>query len=454
MSDSELPFVEVQLSSYEVKSGDVPFSVRGRLRKSIQFWREIDAPRFILDTIEFGYKLLLLQIPPPFVATNNNSALQESEFVESAISELLSLECITEVFAPPEVINPLSVSIQKSGKKRLILDLRHVNQYLFKSKFRCEDVSIAREVLNPGDFMFSFDLKSGYHHVEIFPEHRQYLSFSWIFSSGVTRYFQFSVLAFGLSSAPYLFTKLLKPLVKKWRTEGKSIVVFLDDGLGAAADYAKARISSLSVHADLLKSGFVPNEEKSLWEPTQVITWLGTVIDTSQCIISATDTRIQSLSEDLSFLLDSTHPSLYQVRKLASVCGKIISLVTCVGNVARLMTRNIFAVINSAMNWNSMVSLTPGCVDELNFWKVNLVYINGVPLWPIKRKPSRIVYSDASISACGSFITLDGKVFHQNWSDFKRSQSSTFRELLTVLLSLQAFIDSLRAQTVVWCTDN
>ena len=82
------------------------------MRKPIQFWREIDAPRFILDIIEFGYKLPLLQIPPPFVATNNNSALQESKLVESAISELLSLECITEVFVPPAVINTLSVSIQ------------------------------------------------------------------------------------------------------------------------------------------------------------------------------------------------------------------------------------------------------------------------------------------------------------------------------------------------------
>ena len=126
--------------------------------------------------------------------------------------------------------------------------------------------------------IFSLDI----HHVEIFPEHRQYLLFSWIFSSGFARYFQFSVLPFGLSSAPYLFTKLLKPLVKKWRTEGKSIVVFLDDGLGATADYTKARVSSLSVHADLFQSGFVPNKEKSLWEPTQVITWLGTVIDTSR----------------------------------------------------------------------------------------------------------------------------------------------------------------------------
>ena len=235
-----------------------------------------------------------------------------------------------------------------------------------------------------------------------------------------------------LVPAPYLFTRLLKPLVKKWRTEGKSIVVFLEDGLGAAADYTKARISSLSVHADLLKSWFVPNEEKSLWEPAQVITWLGTVIETSQCIISATDTRIQSLLDVLSVLLDSTHPSLYQVRKLASACGKIISLGNCVGNVVRLMTTNIFAVINSAMNWCSMVSLTPGCADELNFWKVNLVHFNGVPLWPIKRKPSGIAYFDAFISACGNFITLDGKVFHQNWSDFERSQSSTLRELLAV----------------------
>lgn len=69
---------------------------------------------------------------------------------------------------------------------------------------------------------------------------------------------------FGLSSTPYLFTKLLQPLLKKWRTEGKSIVVFLDDGLGDTADYTYARISSFSVHVDLLKSGFVPNEEKSL----------------------------------------------------------------------------------------------------------------------------------------------------------------------------------------------
>ena len=304
--------------------------------------------------------------------------------------------------------------------------------------------------------MFTFDLKSGYHHVEIFPEHRKYLSFAWTFSSGHTRFFQFSVLPFGLSSAPYLFTKLLKPLVKKWRSEAKSIVVYLHDGLGAAADKNKAKIASLQVHADLLKSGFLPNESKCVWEPIQVITWLGAVLNTSTSEISATDKRINSLQEDLAALLafsSSCHP----VRKLASVCGKIISLGSCVGNVSRLMSRNLFAVINTAPTWFSYVRLSSEAPDELNFWKFNLmwqfltVYLFGLSGTSLRRSSIPI---DASGSACGSFIEFEGKMFHQNWSDLERAQSSTFRELLAVSLSMQAFVESLKAQAVTWFTVN
>ena len=42
------------------------------------------------------------------------------------------------------------------------------------------------------------------------------------------------------------------------------MVIFLDDGLGGGASKMKAKINSLTVHADLLKSGFVINEDKSL----------------------------------------------------------------------------------------------------------------------------------------------------------------------------------------------
>ena len=155
---------------YEYKTNCMPVvnKVKGRLKKCLQAWEEIQAPQFIIDIIQNGYKIPFLSIPPPFKASNNKSAINERQFVEQA----------------PGIINPLSVSIQKGGKKRLIIDLRHVNLHIFKSKFRCEDISMAKEVLKPGDFMFSFDLKSGYHYVDIFKDHQKFLAFSWTYSDG------------------------------------------------------------------------------------------------------------------------------------------------------------------------------------------------------------------------------------------------------------------------------
>lgn len=441
--------------NYEFKSIDTDkhSSVRGRLKCALHEWKLIDAPQFIIDVIELGYKLPFMFIPIPKVFKNNRSALKESAFVNEAIQSLLKLNCIKELSVPPEIVNPLSVSIQRSGKKRLILDLRHINLHLFKNKFKCEDIAVAKEVIKPGDFLFTFDLKSGYHHVDIFPDHTKYLSFSWIFPDGSTKYYSFLVLPFGLSTAPYLFTKLLKPLVKKWRSEGKPIVVFLDDGLGAGTTLNSAKITSLQVHSDLLKFGLLPNEDKCVWNPQQIITWLGSVFNMKNSTISATDKRIQSLKSDIENIMLKPY-DLFHVKRIASTVGKIISFSSCIGNVTRLMSRNLYTVINSSTSWNGFVRLNKQAINELEFWKNNVSKLNGIPLWPSKQKPSRIVYSDASNVACGSFITIQNKVFQQNWSDKEKSYSSTYRELLSVFLSLESFAEDLVSQTVVLFTDN
>ena len=148
-------------------------------------------------------------------------------FSTEAISDLLRTKRVEILDHQPDIVNPLSVSVQLSGKKRLILDLRHVSLYVFKRKFRCEGISVAIQIFSKGYYLFKFDLKSGYHHVEIFPEHRKYLAFSWDFDDGVVKYFQFTVLPFGLSSAPYLFTKLLKPILTSWRCKGIPMAIFL-----------------------------------------------------------------------------------------------------------------------------------------------------------------------------------------------------------------------------------
>ena len=157
-------------------------------------------------------------LPDPAMFKNNSSSISHSQFIEEAISELCESDRVIETSEPPLVVNPLSVSVQANSKKRLILDLRHVNKYLTKKRVQYEDWKIAMSYFTVEAFMFSFDLKSGYHHIELFKEQQVYLGFSWTNAiSNQTKFYMFTVLPFGLSSAPHIFTKTLKPLENHWR---------------------------------------------------------------------------------------------------------------------------------------------------------------------------------------------------------------------------------------------
>ena len=141
-------------------------------------------------------------------------ALKNKDFVEESISELLKCGSIMEAEKHPEIINPLSVSINSSGKKHLILHLRYVNTHVYKDKIKFEN-------LKKG-YLFKFDLKNGYHHIDIFEPHQKFLGFSWIFKGNI-KFFVFTILPFALTNAPFIFTKVVRPLVKYWRLNSVKI---------------------------------------------------------------------------------------------------------------------------------------------------------------------------------------------------------------------------------------
>ena len=66
--------------------------------------------------------------------------------------------------------------------------------------------------------------------MDIYPLHQTYLGFAWT-ENGVTKYFCFTVLPFGLTSSLFIFTKLLRPLIKYWRLKGLLIITYIDDGI-------------------------------------------------------------------------------------------------------------------------------------------------------------------------------------------------------------------------------
>ena len=124
-----------------IPSSDFPkLSVKGRLFRSIymEFWQSIGTPDFILDVIKEGYKIPFISTLLPKHYSNNASALREADFVDQAIEKLLADNRVEERPSPPVILNLLAVSVQTSGKKRLVLHLMHINLHVFKQKFKCE----------------------------------------------------------------------------------------------------------------------------------------------------------------------------------------------------------------------------------------------------------------------------------------------------------------------------
>ena len=143
-------------------------NVQGRLKKDLAFWQDVlEAPRPVIEWIEGGYKLPLLALPPPFFKQNHKSALTNTEFVDCSIKELLENHCIHMVTSRPHICSPLSVVTNREGKKRLVLNLHYLNNFLLKERFKYEDIKVAISLFKTGDYVFTFDLKSGYHHVDI-----------------------------------------------------------------------------------------------------------------------------------------------------------------------------------------------------------------------------------------------------------------------------------------------
>ncbi|KAL7296024.1 hypothetical protein TKK_0010579 [Trichogramma kaykai] len=89
-----------------------------------------------------------------------------------------------------------------------------------------EDLRTVINILEKGDYMCSIDLKDAYFLIPVCKESQKYLKFVW--NDNV---YQFLVLPFGLCTAPYIYTKILKPIITVIRKNGIRVSNYLDDFL-------------------------------------------------------------------------------------------------------------------------------------------------------------------------------------------------------------------------------
>lgn len=181
----------------------------------------------------------------------------------------------------PKFVSNVFLRPKPNGKFRLISDLSTLNDDVIKKHFKMTHLDTAINLISEGAFMGSIDLSDAYYSVSIHPSHRGFLAFAW---EGAL--LQFNALPFGLTSAPRIFTKLLKPVFCDFRTRGHEGFVYLDDSfvIGKSKEECQKGVDYLV--QSLSSLGFRIHEEKSALIPAQELTFLGYVLNSVELTVT------------------------------------------------------------------------------------------------------------------------------------------------------------------------
>ena len=125
----------------------------------------------------------------------------------------------------------------------------------------------------------------------------------------------------------------------------------VDDGCGAANTFEIALTHSQIVRFSLRDAGFAVNSSKSVWEPVQLLTWLGLEWNLVLGCFCIAPKRIDSFLQIIDQFLRSA--PYVTAQDCAVIAGHVVSMSPVLGNLSRLKPRHLYKVIESRRSWSS-----------------------------------------------------------------------------------------------------
>ena len=391
-------------------------------------WLAITRNEFVRDTIR-GYKIPFTSKPRQSAYVGTNIAAVDRIRYSNAI-DILREKGAIEACKPShdQFLSSFFLIPKKGNTDRFILNLKNLNHYVQTEHFKLEDLRSLTHLLSPDCFMRTIDLQDAFFMISIHKTSRKYLRFCY---NGIT--YQFTCLPFGLCTAPYVFTKIMKPPVQLLRSRGVLSVIYLDDMIFIANDRETCN-SHADTACELFTSlGLVINESKCNHIPSQLCKFLGFVINSRDFTIELPREKRDKLLELLTEFQTKSHCSILELAKLI---GKLIS--SCVAiNYGWLYTKNLeyfktFSLVINSFEYSSRVGIPKFVQSDLAWWTKSVV--DGVGFIRSYRFDMTI-YTDASNTGWGA---TDG--VNSIWGFWSSEQSQlhiNYKELLTVLFAIK-----------------
>jgi len=159
----------------------------------------------------------------------------EADYIGTAINVMLSTRVVVIANEEKDQFISSIFTVPKSdGCRRFILNLKKLNKFLKVQHFKMEDIRTAVNLMSKGCYLAVLVQQDAYHMIPIHSSCRKFLRFRWM---GVL--YEYTCLPFGLSVAPWLYTKILKPVLATLRSQSFENVSYLDDLLIIGQTYAK-----------------------------------------------------------------------------------------------------------------------------------------------------------------------------------------------------------------------
>jgi hypothetical protein len=395
----------------------------------------------VRSIVRTGFQLFFKQ-PLPSPPPPRQLPPQLRSAVQQLVEEYLRLGAVELCEHPTPYLTPVFAVPKGSGGWRLIHDLRPVNSSLaLPPKFVLDDLTSVLPHLQPHQWYAKVDISNAYLHVPIEASSRHFVAFCAPGSSNTV--YQWAALPFGLSWSPFVFTRVLRPVIRRMRKAGYQIFAYLDDLLLMGPSQFHVLQGTQLLLSLLCSLGWTVHLTKSVLTPTQCVDFLGTTIDSRSATCRLPTDRVRLLQNDIHKVLARGAITFTALRRFM---GKIVAARHGVWG-ALLLSRGLQRLFGPA-RVRRVVPLSTSAILDLQELLNLLSHNRGLP-FP-STTPTSIqwrISSDASLDGAGAALHevhplhsdrwIPRDHFHRTWTWWEKEFPICVLEARALRLAVQ-----------------